>query len=107
METCNILLVKDGPQDPFDAIGQRLALDPNVTLASEAPVSVEQAVVMIWEQPEIAVILIIGQETAIPAIASAIRAARSDVHMLRPQRRLRARRPFPQQLRRRTVAGGA
>ncbi|WP_026108714.1 ATP-binding protein [Sphingobium yanoikuyae] len=82
METCNILLVKDGPQDPFDAIGQRLALDPNVTLASEAPVSVEQAVVMIWEQPEIAVILIIGQESAIPAIASAIRAARSDVHML-------------------------
>jgi len=82
LETCNILLVKDGPQDPFDAIGQRLALDPNVTLASEAPVSVEQAVVMIWEQPEIAVILIIGQESAIPAIASAIRAARSDVHML-------------------------
>ncbi|MDB5678516.1 ATP-binding protein [Sphingomonas bacterium] len=82
MDVTQVLIIKDGADDPVDGIVRSLADDPAIVLATPAPVDVDAGIATVRLDASIEVVLIISREARIPGIVSAIRAVRANIHLI-------------------------
>ena len=82
LDVTQILIIKEGADDPIDGILESLSSDPAIRLIHPEPVDVETGIELIRRDDTAQVILIISREARIPSIVGAIRQQRPNIHLV-------------------------